>query len=626
MQKGWFIGAAALLGLGLAFPSTLARADGKAARRDILAVNELKRGMKGYGLTVFEGTKPERFDVEIIDVLTNFRPRQELILVKTKHPRLEVAKVVAGMSGSPIYIDGKRIGAYAYGWSFGAEPVAGVTPIRTMLDELALPLPDSIDGWPLRLVPGPVASAKAGASGRSGGKRFRGELGRYDVLEHAREVKLASATTQGERAIAAVTPVATPLLMGGMTPGAIRLASDVLAPLGLEPMQAGGGGDKVDPSAPTRYEDGGAIGVQLIRGDMSAMGLGTVTRVEGDRLVAFGHPMMEAGVTALPTAIGRVAWFLASEQRSFKLGMPVRPVGALVNDRVASIVCSHSATAPIVPVTVTIQGVPGVPVSTWNFEIAHEKFMTPTFLSVAVGSALQTVASEHQDVTWTAKSKLEIQGFGAIELEDYGVAIGGTPDAGEFARSNLVRAVGGVLNNPWQPARIERATMTIELRYARDILRLRGAELLDAEIDAGQPARVRLTLVPFVGRELTKTLSVPLPARLAGKTVTLEIGPGYQEDRDKAAPNTLAELVKNLEDPVFPPRSLVVSYSAGDATVTHRGRVAANLPLGMVDTLRPTTTSIAPDAYATNVRQVFPLDQYLVGKDKVSVVVRPVVR
>ena len=94
-----------------------------------MPVSQIHRGMKGYGLTVFEGTRPERFDVEVIDVLKNFRPRQDLILIKTKHPRLEVAKVVAGMSGSPIYLDNKMIGAYAYGWSFGSEPVAGVTPI-----------------------------------------------------------------------------------------------------------------------------------------------------------------------------------------------------------------------------------------------------------------------------------------------------------------------------------------------------------------------------------------------------------------------------------------------------------------------------------------------------------------
>ena len=118
-----------------------------------MPVSEIHAGMKGYGLTVFQGTKPERFDVEVIDVLKNFRPKQDLILVKTKHPRLEITKVVAGMSGSPIYLNDKMIGAYAYGWSFGSEPVAGVTPIKNMLDELARPLPERIDGWPLRMLP-----------------------------------------------------------------------------------------------------------------------------------------------------------------------------------------------------------------------------------------------------------------------------------------------------------------------------------------------------------------------------------------------------------------------------------------------------------------------------------------
>src|SRR6185436_19254679 len=247
--------------------------------------------MKGYGLTVFEGTRPERFDVEVIDVLKNFRPRQDLILIKTKHPRLEVAKVVAGMSGSPIFLDNKMIGAYAYGWSFGSEPVAGVTPIDNMLEELQRPLPDQIFGWPLK--PGGKASPAHGPQAMNDAGRFRGA--RYDLKEHAHALAQRSAPAGAITA----APVATPLLVGGMTNGAIALTRDLLSPLGIEPLQAGGGGAQ-DPSAPTRYENGGAIGVQLIRGDMSAMGLGTVTRVEGDKLVAFGHPMMEAGVTSLP--------------------------------------------------------------------------------------------------------------------------------------------------------------------------------------------------------------------------------------------------------------------------------------------------------------------------------------
>ncbi len=589
MRESLLLVGAALLGLCATLPEGLARADGKAMRPNIMPVSEIKPGMKGYGLTVFEGTKPERFDVEVIGVLQNFRPRQEVILIKTHHPRLEVAKVVAGMSGSPVYIDGKMIGAYAYGWTFGSEPVAGVTPIRTMLDEMALPLPDTINGWPLHLLPGKKSERRASASDARG--RFRGEVGRYDLREHAEQVT----RTAFESSPTPVRPVATPLLVGGLTPGAIRLASDLLSPLGLEPLQTGGGGSAPEPDAPKQFEDGGAIGVELIRGDMSATGLGTVTRVEGDKLVAFGHPMMEAGVTALPTAVGKVLWVLASEQRSFKIGMPVRSMGALVNDRVASIVVSQSTKAPVIPVKMEIHGVPGVPLSTWNFEVAHERFLTPSFLAVALGSGLQSVANEQQDVTWSATSKLRIKGYGEITLRDFVVEL-------------------------------ECIDTSVDLHYARELYRLRGVELVASEIDAGEPARVRLTLVPFSGPVVQKTLSVPLPAYLAGRTLTLEIDPGYTQERDRAAPDTLGELIHNFEDPIQPPKSVVVSYASPDATVTHKGRIATDLPMGALDALRPTTSSIAPDTYTTTVHQAYPLDQYMIGRDRVTVTIRPVVR
>lgn len=637
MHTSSFLVAALAAGLLAPLPVTLrpARADALTSRSNILPVDAVRRGMKGYGLTVFEGTTPERFDVEVIDVLPNFRPKQELILVKTKHPRLEVAKVVAGMSGSPIYIEGKMVGAYAYGWTFGTEPVAGVTPIRNMLDDLVRPLPDSIHGWPLRVLPGrrsakgelrPARDAsEPGQLGTLPG-RYRGNLSEYDVHRHAETLATRRRTSLPNSGTSALVPVQTPLLIGGLTSGSIELARNLFTPLGLEPIQAGGGGGAPDPNAPRRYVDGGAIGVQLVRGDMSAMGLGTVTRVEGDRLVAFGHPMMESGVTALPTAIGRVLWFLASDQRSFKIGMPVRDVGALVNDRPASIVVSHGTEAPTIPVAMRIRGVPGLPNANWNFQVAHEKFMSPSFVAVALGSALQAVASERQDISWTAKSSLGIRGYGKIELQDYGVAIGGTPEAGEFARSNLVRAIGAVLNNPWQPVLIESASMDIELRYAREILRLRGAEVLEPEIEAGQPARIRLTLVPYSGPELTRVLSVPIPAHLAGETVSLEIVPGYLEEREAAAPDSLEALIANFENPVYPAKSVVVSFSTGSSAVSFRGRVAKNLPASALDALRPTSSSVGPDAFQSAAREVIPLPDFMVGRDKVTVKVRPVLR
>jgi len=303
----------------------------------------------------------------------------------------------------------------------------------------------------------------------------------------------------------------------------------------------------------------------------------------------------------------------------------VRDVGALVQDRQASITISHSAQAPVVPLKVAIKGMPGLPSSNWSFEIAHEKFMTPSFMAVAIGSALQAVANERQDVTWTSVSKLKIKGYGELRLEDYGVAIGGTPEAGEFARSNLVRAVGAVLNNPWQAAFIEGAEVEIELHYARDVLRLRGAELLEPEVDAGEPARVRVTLVPYSGPEQTRILSVPLPAYLAGQTVSIDITPGYAEEREVAAPDSLKDMIDNFVSPIYPPKSLVASFDSGSG-LAFRGRVAKNLPPGAVDAIRPTTSSIGPDSVESSVRTVTSIGQFVVGRDRVSVAIRPALR
>ncbi len=634
MPKSFYLPVAALLGFLAAVVPNLnsARAEGKATRADIMPVDQIKRGMKGYGLTVFEGTTPEKFGVEVIDVLYNFQPQQELILIKTDHPRLDVAKVVAGMSGSPIYIDGKMIGAYAYGWTFGREPVAGVTPIRNMLDDLERPLPKQVDGIPFGTLPKPHQASRS--SSEAQGKRtvtgslYRGERGSYDVERHAKQLAEAKSKLVGsatESGVATLKPVATPLLMGGLTARSVNWAKDLLGPMGLEPLQAGGGG-KGDPGAPKRFVAGGAVGIQLIRGDLSATGLGTVTRVEGDKLVAFGHPMMNSGVSNLPTAIGRILWFLASDMRSFKIGMPVREVGAMVNDRQASIVVSHSIEAPVIPVKFKVKGAPGAPVTDWNFEVAHEKFMTPAFIAVALGNAMQTTAAERQDVTWTVKSKLVTRDHGTILLEDQGVSVGGTPDEREFAESPLVKAAGAILNNPWEPTVLASAEVEIELRYEREILRLRGADLLDAEVDAGEPARVRLTLEPYTGKAITRVISIPLPRHLAGGTVNITLEPGYNVEYERAAPESLGELVRNLENQTYPAKSVVASFSSGNGAVSYKGRVAKNLPPGALDSIQPVTTSIAPDAFGTQVRRVFTLGQFMTGQDSVSVKIRPVLR
>jgi hypothetical protein len=612
-------------GLGLTIP--LARGD---AKPRTISVDEIKDGMKGYGLTVFKGTEPERFDVEVVGVLRNFRPSQELILIKTPHPRLNVTKNVRGMSGSPIYLDGRLAGAYAYSWSsFQVEPVAGVTPIAPMLTELRRPIPPGF--WPLEgdaPLPGGKARGQRHASAASPGTgttAFNGAPGSYDVETHATQV--ATRLGAGLDPARPIVPTATPLMLAGMSDRSIALVRKLFGPMNLEPVQAGGGGgSKDDPTAPRHYVDGGGIGVQMARGDVSFMGLGTVTYVEGGKLCAFGHPMMEAGVTALPTAIGRVHWIFASDQHSSKIGEAARPLGALIQDRQSAIVVDETKEAPVFSLSVDIRGAEGMPKKSWNVEIAEERFMSSGLVASVLGSIVDASINERRDVTWKLKSKLTVRNHGTIELEDFGVAMGGMPDAGEFARSKIVRAVGEVLNNPWELTRIEKIESVLSVDYTRDLWKLRGVDLLDPVVDAGQTARVRVHLVPFAGPETTKVLDIRMPEELADKDVELEILPGYLVVPDLAAPQSLADLLANSTRQTVLPRSLVLQVKTRAQGVAYKGHVADRLPSFALDALRPTSSDVAPDAFPSYHRTIVPLDRYVEGSDRVRIKVRPIVR
>jgi hypothetical protein len=277
-------------------------------------------------------------------------------------------------------------------------------------------------------------------------------------------------------------------MMGGLTPGALAFTDGMLRPLGLEPLQAGGGGKLApEPDAPTGFVDGGAIAVQLIRGDVSAMGLGTVTRVAGDKLVAFGHPMSGGGASDLPTAIAKVHWILASTNRSFKIGEAVRPLGTLVNDRQASIVVDTQRAPSTFPVGLTIEGVTGAPKSRWDSVVTHDQFMAPMFVAVAIGNALETTTAERGDMTWRSTTTIRVAGYGELSYTDFGSSAGDTIGPDSLARSRAIRALGALLNNPWGEVRIEGVETKVKVSFDRDLALLRSTRLLEEELDPGSP-------------------------------------------------------------------------------------------------------------------------------------------
>ncbi len=619
VQAAIAVGIAAALGTSI----PLARGD---ARSQTIAASEIKEGMKGYGLTVFKGTEPERFDVEVVGVLKNFRPAQELILVKTPHPRLNITKNVRGMSGSPIYFDGRLAGAYAYSWAmFQTEPVAGVTPIAPMLAELHRPIPPGF--WPLEgqgvLPSAPASAVRPQKQATLTPTSWDGAPGEYDLEAHAK--KLASRFSPPDPARPLV-PSATPVMMGGVGDRTADYVRKLFEPLGLDPMQGGGGGGGAqDPNAPMHFVDGGSLGVSYASGDVSFFGLGTVTHVEGTRACGFGHPMMEAGNMAFPTAISRVLWIFASDQHSSKIGEAIRPLGALVQDRQSAVVLDETKTAPTFPVHVEIKGVVGAPKLVWDANIAEDKFMAPGIAASVMGSAIEATTSERRDCTWKLVSKLKVRGHGEIVLEDFGIAVGGMLDAGELGGSRIIRALGDVINNPWEDVKIEGISSVLTVDYTREVFRLRGVELLDAVVDAGQDARVRVKLFPLHGPETSRILQFKVPEELAGKDVEVEILPGYSIAPDVASPESLNELLANETRATLAPRTLVTQIKTAQGVVFH-GHIAQHLPSFAMDALRATGTNTGPDAITSYARAVFPVDRYVDGHDKVKIKVRHVLR
>ena len=243
-----------------------------------------------------------------------------------------------------------------------------------------------------------------------------------------------------------------------------------------------------------------------------------------------------------------------------------------------------------------------------------------------VWATIEATVNEKRDVTWSLKSKVWFRGHGMIELEDFGVAIGGMPDSGDFGHARVARAIGDVLNNPWEHARVEKVDSVLAVSFTRDLWRLRGVELLDAVVDAGGSARIVLHFTSYAGPDAQKTVDVKMPPELAGKDVDLEIAPGYEVVPEASAPESLDQLIANETRQTVAPKSIVVSYKLSQQGVAFNGHVASRLPSFAIDTLRSQTSDTGPEAFISYGRTIVPLDRYVEGRDKVKVKVRPVVR
>jgi hypothetical protein len=592
-------------------------------------VSEIRPGMRGYGLSVFSGVVPERFEVEVIEVLHQFRPDQDLILVRTAHPILTEAPTVGGMSGSPIYLEDRLVGAYAYGWPFGRHPVAGVTPIANMMREIDRPVrPDSFPGAI------PLGSVRSSERPRAASRR-RSELAGLDpyagtaprgalgsIGDAARRVSVPDVVRDGAR----IAPASTPMLVGGLEPGAVQILSDALAPFGIDVLQAGGAGTTAAAGPPPRFVDGGGIAVTVARGDIASNVVGTVTHVRGDRLVAFGHPMLEIGETGLPTAVARVLHILASVQRSFKIAEPAGAVGALIHDRQATIVVDQSLEPAMIPVRLRISGIPESERTEWNFEVASHRAITPLLVFTAIASAVKSVAADNAHVMFEGTSRVWIDGRPSpVELVDRGYSSSGPSAQSALQQLRGFDVVELAFANPFVDTRPTRIEVDLALRFAQDTAEIVDASVASTEVDPGEPVHVRVVVRPHARPEEVRIVEVQIPDGAAGQTIAILIQPGGEVEIERPDPRSLDDSIAAIRER-YGPTSMVVSTRLPSRGLRMAGHVVRSLPGSALDALQRTGDSDRARPFTTHLRQEIRTDTVLTGGARVDLTVRRVPR
>jgi hypothetical protein len=586
------------------------------ASTNTMPFSQVRKGMHGYGETVFDGTKLERFDVEITGVLQNIGPGQDLILAKVSGPVIDRAGVIAGMSGSPIYIDGKVIGALSYSWQFAKEAIAGITPIDEML-KIA-----EVDGGP--------AGALVAATPRMSGGEFLQAIIEHKTTEKF-ELMMSSMTgASPASALAGARPIAVPLSMSSFSPDTLGRFGKYLDPMGFMPVPAGASSTsatKTNTPASKEFAAGDAIGAVLLRGDFNVAATGTVTYIDGDRVYAFGHPFLDMGQVAFPMAKSEIVGVLPSLASSFKFANTGAVVGAFRQDRAVGIMGVMGEKADMIPVDLEVEG--SGPAQKYHVDVLRHSQLTPLILAMAADTVVANSQRAAGERTVMLESEIKLKGFSEpITLREGWAGA----QARQAIPSYLAVVAGYVMSNEFHAADIE--SVKIHFRHTDD---LKIAKILEASLEmpdrgrvhAGDVVKVRAVLKPFRGEAFVDTFEVTVPDNQAAGTAYLLVGSGSVINQIDFMlippdPRSLGQVIDVLRR-LRPSTELTLGlYEPTDGAVT-AGVYLPNLPPTMRAIVSSDTSNgpQAPVRYHASQHIAHPLGYIVDGVVKIDLDVKP---
>jgi hypothetical protein len=531
--------------------------------------------MKGHGRTVLQGTRLESFQVEVLGVLKNTSPGRDLVLARLSGIGLEKTGVIAGMSGSPVYVEGKLLGAIAYAWAFGKEPIAGITPFAQMQGFV-----ESLERSEARAATAPVRV------GLEDSIRVQGKA--FDTVTVAQGFDDPASDRDG----LFLLPLRTPLAATGFTRHSLELFAKRAGKFGLVPMTGGAATAKVaDEEKRAVLEPGAPLAVALITGDFDMSGIGTVTHVEGGRVYGWGHPFMSLGACEVPMFTGYIHAVYPRQTVSFKMGSPLREVGVMSADVSTCIAGEVGRKADLLPVRMSV-GLGKAPSRTFNVRVARHRTLMATLVYTALTNAVDMEGELPDEMTAHLRTKIELEGHPAVVLEDTfsGFSGGRAPTA---LYSQVALLVSNLSQNSFKDLRITRIDCDTRIEPGRATAEIESVELNADTFRPGETVKASVFLRPHKGARQRVCLNLELPADLPEGSYTAVVCDELSSARADLRGNPTLNLPTNAEQVIEGWRvllgarrtTLALRLPLGAHGVATGGKSLPSLPASMVHIL-----------------------------------------
>jgi hypothetical protein len=505
-------------------------------------------------------------------VLKNVQaPQRNLILARLEGGPLAETGVIAGMSGSPVYVDGKLVGAVSYSiGAFSKEPIAGITPIGEMIDATATASRRTTPAQARIALP--ITNEGLAAAVRAASLRVASFADRPADVQ-AIGLPAASGASMGPL----LRPIATPLLVSGLSPSAASLVDAMFRDAGFSPMLAGGSSASDDhASGPLRPGD--PVGVQLLSGDADMGATGTVTHVDGDRVYAFGHPFFNFGPTEFPMTRAHVYATLPSLQSSFKIATMGDVIGTVKQDRATAIAGALGAGPALIPVTVTLES-EHAPRRTFHYQVVNDQLFTPLLTYVSLFNTLGSYERQFGAATFAVSGKAQFAGHADLQFDD--IFTGDQPIAG--AAAYVAGPLTMLLGNDLESVAVKGVDVTITAAEESRSASIERIWIDEVRPRAGQTVPLKVLTRSYRGAEKISTIPIDIPANASGQ-LTVLVTDGRQLNQIEARelhrtvePQSVAQMIRVLNE-THRNNRIYVRLLTGSAGAVINGEAMTSLP------------------------------------------------